>query len=270
MHRAISINTLCLTWAPLATQVEIVARLGARAISPTIEDIAPLGGPAAARLIGDAGLRVATLTHRAFDFSSVERAGAARARLDATIALAAAIGAGSITLTTGGRGTLGWAEAAARFAAEIAPCATRAKEAGVALAVEPTSHLYVDASIAHRLSDTVTIARMAGIAVGIDVFACWFDADIEAAIAAAAPIAAQVQVSDYAAGDRGLPCRAVPGDGIVPLGRLLPAIVAGGFAGPFDLEIIGPRLAAEGCEAGLARAGETVGSLLERAGLVRD
>ena len=267
MHGAISINTLSLPPAPLAEQAALVARLGARAISPGITDIAALGSTAAARLLRDTGLAVATLTHRAFGFATAEQAAIERARLDETIAAAAAIGAGSITLTTGGRGALGWAEAARRFADAIAPSAERARAAGVALAVEPTSHLYADASIAHRLTDTVTLARAAGIAVGIDIFACWFDADIEDAIAAAAPIAAQAQISDYAAADRALPCRAVPGDGMIPLDRLLGAMVRGGFGGPFDLEIIGPRLAAEGHEPGLRRAGAVIGAMLERAGL---
>ena len=100
-----------------------------------------------------------------------------------------------------------------------------------------------------------------------DLFTCWTDADIDAAIAAAAPHTALVQVSDYVYGDRALPCRAVPGDGAIPLDRLLPAIVSAGYTGTFDLEIIGPRLQTEGIEIGLKRAAETIGALLEKAGL---
>jgi sugar phosphate isomerase/epimerase len=85
------------------------------------------------------------------------------------------------------------------------------------------------------------------------------------AIADAGPLTALVQVSDYVYGDRGLPGRAVPGDGAIPLNRLIPAIVRAGFAGRFDLEIIGPRLLAEGEEAGLARAAERIGTILENA-----
>lgn len=267
MHPAISINRLSLAPAPLAEQAAFVARLGATMLSPTVEDVAPLGPRAAAAAIADAGLSVATLTHRAFGFATPAEGIAARERLDATIAIARAIGAGSITMTTGGRGGLSWQEAAARFAEEVAPCAARACDAGIALAIEPTSHLYADVSIAHRLADTVALARRAGIAVAVDLFACWFDADIESAVADAAPIAAVVQVSDHVAGDRGLPCRAVPGDGMIPLDRLLPLLVQGGFAGPFDLEIIGPRIEQEGREAGLRRAGERIGAILTGAGI---
>lgn len=251
---AISINTLSLPPAPLRAQAEMVARQGVTAISPTLEGVTETGSVNAARLLRDAGLAVATLTHRAFGFACQDEMLAARERLDATIAIAEQIGAETITLITGGRGALTWPEAADRFAEAIAPCADRARHAGVKLSLEPTSHLYADASIAHRLMDTVTLARDAGIQLGIDVFACWFDSDIDAAIAAAGPHIALVQVSDYVTGDRGLPCRAIPGDGMARLDRLIPQIHATGFRGYYDIEVIGPRIEAEGAEAGLARA----------------
>lgn len=141
-----------------------------------------------------------------------------------------------------------------------------ARAIGIHLGIEPTSHLYSDVSIAHRLSDAVTLARKAAIGVMIDLFACWADSDIESAIADAGPMCPLIQVSDYVYGDRGLPGRAVPGDGALPFGRLVPAIVQSGFRGWFDLEIIGPRLQAEGQDKGLRRAAETMSTLLERSG----
>ncbi len=266
MHRALSINSLSLGPGTLAAHVRQVAGLGAGAIGLTLEEVVACGAPAAARLLRETGLVAATLTHRAFGFASAAEAAVGREHLNKTIALAGEIGAQTITMTTGGRGDLPWAEAAARFAEEIAPCAARARAVGTKISLEPTSHLYADASIAHRLADTVDIAVRAGIGVGIDLFACWVDADIEDAIAAAGPHIALVQVSDYVCGDRGLPCRAVPGDGAVPLGRLMPRIVKTGFRGYFDVEVIGPRLEAEGAEAGLRRAGAVMTRLLEAAG----
>lgn len=267
LHRAISINTLSLAPAPFAGQVDSVARLGAAAISLDLEQLREARPAQAVRLLRDSGLALATITHRAFGFATPDEARTGQERLLATIDLAAEAGAQSIIMTTGGRGALSWTEASARFAEAIAPCAGAARAAGIALGIEPTSHLYADASIAHRLTDTVAIARHAGIGVMIDIFACWFDADIEQALAAAAPLAPMIQLSDYVPGDRGLPCRAVPGDGAAPWERLLPALVAGGFGGWYDLEIIGPRLQAEGHEAGLRRAARFIGALLERCGV---
>jgi sugar phosphate isomerase/epimerase len=254
MHSSLSINTLCFPEAPLAQHVAAGSRIGARGISPDLEQVNAIGAAAARRLFGDAGLEIATLTHRAFAFSGPAEMVAARERLARTIDIAAEIGARSIIMTTGGRGDLPWRDAAQRFAEGVAPCAELAREAGISLGIEPTSHLYADVSIAHRLSDCLQIARTAGISVMIDLFACWFDADIDAALADGAASAALVQVSDYCYGDRGLPCRAVPGDGVIPLASMIPAIVTSGFRGYFDLEIIGPRLNAEGAEAGLPGA----------------
>jgi sugar phosphate isomerase/epimerase len=266
MHRAISINTLCLAPAPLDGQVDFVARLGAGAITPEVAQIDEAGAANAARLFRDAGLTVAAMTHRAFGFETPETTTTARHRLLDSIRIAGEIGAQSIIMTTGGRGDLTWPEAAARFAEAVAPCADAARGAGIVLGIEPTSHLYADVSIAHRLSDTVAIARQAGIAVMMDLFGCWFDADFDAALDAAAPLSPLVQVSDYVYGDRGLPCRAVPGDGVIPWERIVHRLTAAGFTGWFDLEIIGPRLQQEGHEQGLIRAAERMGQWLEAAG----
>jgi sugar phosphate isomerase/epimerase len=267
MHSHISINVLSLAPAAFDQQVEAVARIGARAMTPDIGQLGDISSAQAARLIGDAGLHAAALTHRAFGFGDAAETQAARERLEQSIDFANAIGAPAIVMTTGGRGAFNWSDAAKRFAEGIAPCAATAHKAGIKLGIEPTSHLYADASIAHRLSDCTAIARQANISVVIDLFACWTDSNIDEAITAAAPIASLVQISDYVYGDRGLPCRAVPGDGAVPLERLIPAIVEAGFRGTFDLEIIGPRLEAEGAEIGLKRAADVIGRTLQMAGL---
>jgi sugar phosphate isomerase/epimerase len=267
MHPHLSINTLCFPKSPLARHVAMVAGLGSHAISPDLQQVDAIGAAVARKLFGDAGLEIATLTHRAFAFSRPAEMVVARERLARSIDIAAEIGARSVIMTTGGRGNLPWYDAAQRFAEAVAPCAAQARNAEIKLGIEPTSHLYADASIAHRLADCVRIAQDAGISVMIDVFACWFDADIYAAIAEAGPLTALVQVSDYCYGDRGLPSRAVPGDGAIPLVNMVPAIVNAGFRGYFDLEIIGPRLDVEGAEQGLLRAAVYMGELLADSGL---
>ncbi len=263
MHPNISINVLSLAPAPFDNHVETVARLGARAITPDIAQLGDVSAAHAARLMKDAGLQPAALTHRAFGFGKATETQSARTRLGRSIEYALAIGAPTIVMTTGGRGSLSWGDAAIQFAEALAPCVAQAQSAGVKLGIEPTSHLYADASIAHSLRDCNALARRADIFVVIDLFACWTDSDIDEGIAAAGAHASLVQVSDYVYGDRGLPCRAVPCDGVMPLDRLLPAIVSAGFTGTFDLEIIGPRLQAEGIERGLKRAAESIGALLE-------
>lgn len=265
VHPRLSINLLSLAPAPFAQQVETVTRIGAQALTPDVGQLDGLTATQATRVMHDAGLRAAALTHRAFSFSDATETKAAQDRLARSIDYANKIGAPVIVLTTGGRGKLSWSEAAKRFAEAMDPGAALAQAAGISLGIEPTSHLYADASLVHRLSDCTALARASGIAVTVDLFACWADSDIETALVEAAPLTALTQISDYVYGDRGLPCRAVPGDGAIPLDRLLPALVQSGFTGGFDLEIIGPRLQAEGEEVGLHRAAAAVGAILDKA-----
>lgn len=262
---AVATNTFSLPPAPLAVLIDTVARIGTPGISFGMDPILTAGAAQAARAIRDAGLDVATVTHGVFAITSAEETAAAREAVLRTIEVAAEVGAETITMTTGSRGRMSWAEAADRFVDGAAPLAEVARQAGVALAIEPTSHLYADVSIVHRLTETTLLARKAGLGVIIDIFACWTDADIMAAIAEAGSSIVLVQVADYVYGDRGLPCRAVPGDGAIPFEALVPAIVATGFTGFFDLEIMGPRLKAEGEEAGLRRAAALIDQLAGQA-----
>ncbi|MGB8363806.1 MAG: hypothetical protein ACLQUZ_06235 [Rhizomicrobium sp.] len=55
-----------------------------------------------------------------------------------------------------------------------------------------------------------------------------------------------VQFSDYVYGDRTIPERAVPGDGAIPLDRLVGWVLDAGYTGAFDMELGGPRIRAEG------------------------
>lgn len=263
MHPQISINTLCFPAASLGDHIERVARLGAKGISPVIDQIDAFGATETAKAVRDADLRIATITHLSFGYDTPAETATARERLLRTIEVASKVGAESVIMTTGGRGAHTWPEAAKLFAEAVAPCRDAARAAGVVLGIEGTSHLFANASIAQRLMDTVTLTDMADIAIMLDIFACWFDSDIEEAIAKAGPRLQLIQVSDYVYGDRSLPCRAVPGDGAIPFERLIPAIAATGFKGFYDIEVLGPRLPAEGEDAGLRRAAAYLGKILE-------
>jgi sugar phosphate isomerase/epimerase len=192
---------------------------------------------------------------------------AARARLARLIGIATALGARSIYMLTGGHGALSWEQAAKAFCAAVEPCVALARKAGIALAIENASPLYADLHIAHTLRDTVTLAEMADVGVCIDWFGCWTEASLRDTIARAVLRCPIIQVSDYVYGDRSLPCRAVPGDGAIPLQSLLEWAFAAGYQGAFDLELIGPRIDREGHLQAVARAGDTLGELLQTLGV---
>jgi sugar phosphate isomerase/epimerase len=191
---------------------------------------------------------------------------AARDALLPVIDAAAGVGARVIYMLTGGRDSLTWPQAADRFTAMIAPCVEHAKQAGVALAIENASSLYADIHLAHTLRDTITLAEMSELGVCIELFHCWAEGDFEAMVQRALPRTELIQLSDYVLGDRALPGRAVPGDGAIPIESLVARALAGGYAHGFDLELIGPRIEAEGRLAAARRACDVVGAMLTRLG----
>ncbi|WP_404482555.1 sugar phosphate isomerase/epimerase family protein [Novosphingobium sp. BL-52-GroH] len=193
-------------------------------------------------------------------------AGDAAEGLLRAIAIAAELGAPSIYLLTGGRGTLSWEQAAERFARLLAPCRDAAQQAGVALLVENASSLNADIHIAHTLPDATRLAGIAGIGLCVELHACWTEAALRRNLAAALPLAGLVQVSDYVLGDRITPCRAVPGDGAIPLEAILRDVLDLGYEGLFDLELVGPRIVEEGARPACTRAAHYLSDLLYRLG----
>jgi sugar phosphate isomerase/epimerase len=191
---------------------------------------------------------------------------AARDALDRVIDAAAAVDARTVYLLTGGRGTLGWTQAAQRFCEMVTPCAEHAERAGVALAIENASSLYADLHLAHTLRDTITLAEMSGLDICIDVFHCWAEGNVDELLQRALPRTRLIQLSDYVLGDRSLPGRAVPGDGTIPIEAFVTQVLAGGYAHGFDLELIGPRIEEEGRLESARRACAVVGAMLEELG----
>jgi sugar phosphate isomerase/epimerase len=189
-----------------------------------------------------------------------------RASLSHAISNAKAVGARSIYMLTGGHGALTWEEAAECFTAAIAPCVVEAKEAGVALLVEDTGPFRAHFHIAHTLRDTITLAEMSNIGICLDVFSCWTEAGLQQSIARAVPRCGVVQLSDYVFGDGCLPGRAVPGDGAIPLKRMIGWMLQAGYRGTFDLELVGERIDKEGHVTAVRRGIEHVTAILESLG----
>ena len=75
-----------------------------------------------------------------------------------------------------------------------------------------------------------------------------------------------MQVSDYAVGTLSTPARLVPGDGDIPLERILGQVLAAGYEGRFDLELVGPAIEAEGYEVASLRAVAALGAMLDTLG----
>ncbi len=268
MHPRISLHQVAFMDESSASFIAFCREIGVphmTLVTPALTRPGDLDGALAELAKG--GPKVATVNHVFGAFPNLEgdRDQAVAGMMQA-IDIAAQLGSGAIYLISGGRGRLSWEEGAARFAAWIAPCIAEATAKGVKLLVENAQSLNADLHMIHTLADAIRFAELTGIGVCIELHACWTEADLPALFRRAMPLTGLVQASDYVLGDRTTPCRAVPGDGVIPLEALLRDVLAAGYQGVFDLELVGPRIVAEGARAASLRAGERLSEILERLG----
>jgi sugar phosphate isomerase/epimerase len=267
MHERLSVHAVCFPGAPFRELTDYWRELGAHRVSLVSSLLLEEGLAAAHEALRASNCTVESVTHTFLPpgrhlEQREESWRDARNTLAHLIQAAKSLGARSIYMLTGGHGSLTWEEAAEAFRRAIAPCVIQARQAGIALMVENSAALYADTTIAHTLRDAVTLAEMADVGVCMDLFACWTEAGLRESIERAMPGCHLVQVCDYAYGDRSLPSRAVPGDGAIPVKRILEWVLQAGFAGTFDIELIGPRIDAEGRVRAIRRSTEILGETL--------
>jgi sugar phosphate isomerase/epimerase len=190
--------------------------------------------------------------------------GLARTRdaLDAAVAF----GAECMILTTGPAGHLTWEDAADAYADTVGPVLAEYATSGTRITLEHTNGLRVDVGFLHTLRDAIDFARRLGVGVCMEINACWAERGLGATIANGIDTIGIVQLSDFAIGTMSTPNRLVPGDGDIPLERIVGQLLAAGYPGVFDLEMIGPRIEEEGYPSASTRAVEYVGDLLRRLG----
>lgn len=268
LHTRVSVNQLCFPGALPARCIELAATMGASTVtlcSPQLLDPEGLAQARAARRACDVNVACVSHTFAVHPDLEQDQGGATDALL-ALVEAAHAIDAPAIYLLTGGRGRLDWESAADRFVELLAPCREAAGQAGISLLVENASPLFADIHIAHSLADAIQLADHARLGLCTDLFYCWAEANLDVNLARAATRSGLVQVADYLLGDRSLPARAVPGDGAIPLERLIRVLVEGGYGGVFDLELLGPRIDAEGHVGATRRSARWLSAILEQTG----
>jgi sugar phosphate isomerase/epimerase len=267
MHSRISIDEVCSGGAPQAEFIGHCRELGASRIVLSSPQLLAGSLQTVKSALAGSTIAVEALNHPFAIYPSLDSdCQKARDILLQLIDIGAELGTRSIYLITGGRGSLSWEQAAESFAEAIAPCTAAARSSGIGLMIENAPVLYADIHIAHSLVDTIALAELADVGVCIELFFCWAEGNLKELFKRALPRCGLVQVSDYVLGDRSLPGRAVPGDGVIPLEALLRTMLDVGYTGAIDIELIGPRIAAEGHRAATARAAAHIDSLLVKLG----
>jgi sugar phosphate isomerase/epimerase len=100
------------------------------------------------------------------------------------------------------------------------------------------------------LGEALSLARSfgdPGVGVVVDAYHVFWDARLEAELAAADGLVAGYHVSDWLVPTPDLLAgRGLMGDGIIDLPRIRALVEAAGYAGPIEVEVINPALAAAG------------------------
>lgn len=263
-----SISSIALAALPLRDAMSLLAPLKVDQVSLGVRQVADAGWAQARREVAATGLR----------FGSVgsgltcpvdgdpDRRRAELARVGQAVDWAASMEIPLVTLTTGPAGQLSWEDALDVFATQVRPLVRHADSLGVRLTLENTHSLRSDVSFLHTLRDTVAAARHAGTGVVADLYCAWAERDLLATLTDGLDVIRVVQLADFVHGTMQQPNRWVPGDGDLPLDRLLDEVVSSGYAGPYELELLGPRIDAEGFVPAHQRALDWLAAQLGRMG----
>lgn len=198
-----------------------------------------------------------------FDLAEPRTWDTTRAGLNDVIDLAALVG-GSPYFTPGASDGRSFDELTTALAEAVAPCVDYAASRGVRLAIEPTQRR--DRSFVHTIADGIGVAERTGLGLIADLGNCWSEPYLEATLRRAGAHIAVVQVCDVVTDTPQPPKpgdRAVPGDGNLAVDKFVVAALEAGYTGPFELEILGPKIEAEGYAAATRRAVDRVSYLLE-------
>ncbi len=265
LHPRISVSCISsLSWT-LQQDLDFWAREGIDHVGISVAKLSAAGLSEGVRRVADAGVRVSNLIGPGpFRLASPDSWPAGRDRLRALLDAAGRIGAGCLVLTTGGPGPLSWEEAADALESAVAPVLEEA--VAVPIAFEHTNSLRPDIGFLHTLRDTVDLARRLGVGVCMETNACWLERGLAETVSGGVDTFRLVQVSDFVVGTHDTPNRAVPGDGDIPIRRILSQVIEAGYTGPFDLEIVGPRIEEEGYPSAIRRSSEVIGDILASLG----
>lgn len=262
IHPRVSVNLVSGWQWTLDQHLAFLGTIGATAISVTPTHVGDRPAEALAA-IRDKGLTVVSVGTAAG--SLIDGEAETLARLTPIVDMAAALDcpiAFSVTGPTPPHMPTG--EACRRLVASLPAANAYARARGVRLAIEPSSPALRSHGFVNSLADAVAVAEEADVGVVVELQNCWYERDLERLFRAPAGRFAIVQCSDFLVGEELRMNRRVPGDGTMPLEWMIGQLLDAGYAGRFDLEMVGPAIEAEGYASAIRRGAEWLSECLAR------
>ena len=263
MHPQLSVSALSSMSLSFDEDLDLWAELDVRTVGLFLDKLEAVGLDTAVDRIVERQLSVSSVACRGFTLTEPAGWDERRAALDAAVDAAAAVQASCLFVTAGPPGPLGFDDSVAALAAALGPVRDRAATLAVALAVEHTNPLRRDVGFVHTLRDMVEVARSLDVGVVVELTNCWSERSLDQTIVEGVDTFRLVQASDYQVGTVCATERAVPGDGDIPLASLLGLLRRAGYRGFVELEMLGPRIEAEGYPPAITRAIRALEPMLE-------
>jgi sugar phosphate isomerase/epimerase len=265
MHPRISVSAICTFSWSLDEDLAFWADAGITNVGVSVAKLERAGWSQGVERVESTALRVSNLIGLGpFHLDDSARWDAQRERLVRALDAAVTLGTECLVFTTGPSGRLAWEDAADALETAMAPVLATARERNLAFAIEHTNPLRVDVGFVHTLHDAIDLARRLGTGVCMEINACWAERDLSRTIRDGVDVLRLVQVSDFSIGTLSTPNRLVPGDGDIPLERIIGAALDAGYTGFFDLELIGPHIDDEGYPSAIRRSVDWLTDLLTR------
>lgn len=264
MHPRLSVSEVSSWNWSFDEDLSFYEKAGIDAVGVTMRKLTDRDPADVAAALEGAGLRVTNLTASGpFRLDAPETWGDQREAMGNIMDMALAIRPEVVVLTTGAAGVLPWERAADAFDEVMAGPVAEADREGLVLAVEHTHALRTDVGFVHTLRDAMELGWRVGMGACLEVNACWAERNLVGTITAGIEVIRLVQVSDYAIGTTSTPDRLVPGDGDLPLARILGFLLDAGYDGVFDIEVIGPRIEEEGYASAIGRSLDHMTELID-------
>jgi sugar phosphate isomerase/epimerase len=264
MHPRVSLNLLCYDDLRLADAIDACVSAGFHQMSIPYGKLEAEGLDTAVDIVRASGLEIGTIgCGPMFTLADRERWGSESAALNTILDVAASVGAKTVYGAAGSAGGLDWDDAVAAMAEAASDVAEHARQVGVPLIFESTNPLYADIDFVHSFRNQVEVAERTGLGMCLDLFPVWEEPRLVQTARDALSSLHMVQLGDYCYGTRQIPNRAVPGDGVIPLHRIIGGLLEAGYRGFIDLELLGPRIDQEGAQSAAVRSGRYMSDLLD-------
>jgi sugar phosphate isomerase/epimerase len=179
---------------------------------------------------------------------------------------AEALACDTVVIPFGCGGAMAWERSADALEEAIGPTLREAQRRGIWILLEPTNSLRSDVSFVHTLRDALDLSWRLDTGVCMEITAAWNERNLVGTVHSGVAGIGLVQVADFAIGTHDTPNRRVPGDGDIPLERIIGQLLDTGYEGLFELELIGPAIDAEGYDRAIDRSVAWLDALLGELG----